>query len=74
MEKTRNDIIHEKGFSMNTYQDYSAVNETEFKRIKVGVKQIDDATIKLGDINKCMPNHMFTNKKYILRALGENNL
>ena len=59
---------------MNTYQDYSAVNETEFKRIKVGVKQLDDATIKLGDINKCMPNHMFTNKKYILRALGENNL
>jgi hypothetical protein len=60
---------------MDNYREYGLGGEyADFKKIKVGVKQLDDATIKLGDIPGCMPKHQFTDKRYILRALGENNL
>ena len=73
--ETRNDQIHKKGFAMGGYQSYSVIDpEVEYKRIKVGVKQLDDAVLDLGSISKAYPNHNYVNKNYIMRALMENNL
>jgi hypothetical protein len=41
----RNEKIHEKGFDM-----IDPTPATEYKRIKVGVKQLDDAVLKLGSL------------------------
>lgn len=72
---TRNDEIHAKGFDMSGgYKEYSVADGTDFKRIKVGVKQLDDAVLDLGLLKKSIPGHYYTNKANILRAIADHDL
>mgnify|MGYP003485044635 CR=1 FL=1 len=48
-ELSRNEQIHAKGFDMNGYRDYSTVSD--YKKIKVGPKVLDDAVLELGSLN-----------------------
>ena len=48
--------------------------ETEYKRIKVGVKTLDDAVLQLGSLQKAFPRHGYTNKGMIYKAIAENDL
>ena len=68
----RNEQIHAKGFDMTRYDSFD--NGLDYKRIKVGVTQLDDAVLNLGNIHEALPHHQFANKKYIIKALSENNL
>lgn len=48
-ELTRNEQIHKKGFDITGgTREYSAVGPTDYKKIKVGVKTLDDAVLNLG--------------------------
>ena len=73
---TRNEEIHAKGFDMTgRYSNYSAIGaDNEYKRIKVGVKSLDDAVLDLGSMKKNLPGHSFTNKGFIMQALINNNI
>lgn len=72
---TRAEQIHAKGFDMTGCCDYRAIGaENEFKRIKVGVKQLDDAVLNLGSIKNSMPGHGYTNKGFIMKALVNNDI
>ena len=72
---TRAEQIHAKGFDMTGCCDYRAIGgENEFKRIKVGVKQLDDAVLNLGSIKNSMPGHGYTNKSFIMKALVNNDV
>jgi hypothetical protein len=73
---SRNDIIHTKGFNMlnNASEYYSDAIPTEYKKIKVGVKNLDDAVLNLGSIKSSLPGRGYANKKTILTALADNNL
>lgn len=72
---TRAEQIHAKGFDMTGCCDYRAIGaENEFKRIKVGVKQLDDAVLNLGSIKNSMPGHGYTNKSFIMKALVNNDI
>ena len=72
---TRAEQIHAKGFDMTGCCDYRAIGaENEFKRIKVGVKQLDDAVLNLGSIKNSMPGHGYTNKGFIMKALINNDV
>ena len=72
---TRAEQIHAKGFDMTGCCDYRAIGaENEFKRIRVGVKQLDDAVLNLGSIKNSMPGHGYTNKGFIMKALVNNDI
>ena len=47
---------------------------TEFNKIKVGTKTLEDAILNLGSLQKSFPRHQYTNKSYIQEALGSHNL
>ena len=57
---------------INTYQKEPETQE--YKKIKVGVKQLEDASLDLGTLKKAMPRHGFTNKSYILNKIAQNDL
>ena len=59
---------------MSTYQNYSTTDGNEYKRIKVGVKQLDDAVLELGLLKKSLPHHGYTNKNNIMRAIADHDL
>lgn len=42
--------------------------------VKMGEHFTDDATWKIGSLNRALPAHIYTNKNNITRALAENNL
>jgi hypothetical protein len=65
---TRTDTIHEKGFNM-----IDGV-PSEYRKIKVGVKNLEDATLNLGSIKNSLPTYQYTNKKYIYKVLAENDI
>ena len=71
MEKeiSRQEEIHEKGFDMYSRR----IPETDFGRIKVGVKTIDDAIIHLGSLSKSK-NHNLGNKAYIIDCIEKMDL
>ena len=71
---TRNEEIHAKGFDMSGSYNYSALGPDEYKRIKVGVKQLDDAVLDLGVLKNDLRGHAYANKGHIMRCLAENNL
>jgi len=75
-EINRSDIIHAKGFSMhnNSNEYYSEAVPTEYKKIKVGVKTLDDAVLNLGSIASSLPTRGYANKKVVLTALADNDL
>lgn len=60
-EKTRQEVIHEKGFDL-----------TNYGRIKVGSKTLDDAVLSLGAYSK-MDRHFF-HKGEILKALIDKDI
>ena len=75
--QTRKEEIHSKGFDIsNSYREYRALGPegTEYKKIKVGVKQLEDAILNLGSLKTCMPKHAFTNKRHIINALANNDI
>lgn len=73
---SRSEVIHAKGFNMSDNSDkyYSEAVPTEYKRIKVGVKNLDDAVLNLGSIKASLPGHGYTQKATILRALADHDL
>ena len=72
----RQDTIHAKGFDIFNfnYADPEALakleeNATEYGKIKIGVKQLEDAILELGTLRQAkLP---FCNKKDIMRAIVE---
>lgn len=62
-EKNRQELIRSKGF--NFY-------DTNFGKIKVGVKTLEDATVNLGAL--CNTNKNYGNKAMILKALASNDI
>ena len=73
--KTRNEEIHDKGFDIaGGCKDYSVADGSEFKRIKVGVKQLDDAVLDLGMLKKSLPGHGYANKANVLRAIADHDV
>ena len=75
-ELSRNETIHMKGFNMldNSNSYYSEAIPTEYKKIKVGVKNLDDAILNLGSFASSLPGRGYANKKTILTALADNDL
>lgn len=71
--ENRNKIIHAKGFNIND-TTYNENVPTEYRKIKVGVKNLEDATLNLGSLKANIPNHNYTNKAYIYKAILENNI
>ena len=58
----------------NASEYYSDAVPTEYKKIKVGVKNLDDAVLNLGSIKTSLPTRGYANKKVILTALADNDL
>ena len=58
----------------NHAEYYSEAIPTEYKKIKVGVKNLDDAVLNLGSIKSSLPGRGYANKKLIMTALADNNL
>lgn len=50
------------------------MEETEYGRIKVGNKSLEDAILNLESLSKALPTHGYTKKKTIYKAMSENNL
>lgn len=77
MENTvtsRSDLIHAKGFAMGRESLYSQQNP-DYSRIKVGVKNLDDAVLSLGDMRKVdPPMRPFVDKGEIIRAIATKDL
>lgn len=61
MEKSKN---HEKGFNI-------ACGPTEYGKVKVGAKILDDAVLNLGSIPKA--NRYYGNKQTVLKAMADRN-
>ena len=62
----RQDAIRAKGFNMGT------TATTQYGKIKVGVKTIDDAILDLGSLKS--GNKMIADKSVIMRAMAEKDL
>ena len=52
---SREDIIHAKGFNMISNDYYDNTIPNEYKKIKVGVKSLEDAVLNLGNLRQCFP-------------------
>ena len=46
----------------------------EYKKIKVGVKSLEDAVLDLNALKPSMPKHQYTNKAYIMQQLMNRNV
>lgn len=53
--------------------EYRTVNDT-YKKIKVGVKNLDDAVLELGALKKTIPTAPFHNKYVLMKAIVENDI
>lgn len=56
----------------NDYYDNTIPNE--YKKIKVGVKSLEDAVLNLGNLRQCFPRCGYTDKKYIYDAIMRNQV
>lgn len=65
-EINRQDAIHTKGFNMGT------TATTQYGKIKVGVRTLDDAVLDLGSLKS--GNRSLANKGTVLRALADKNI
>ena len=78
--RNRIDEIKAKGFNIIASREtdqiqsikYQGIPEVDFKKIKLGVKTLDDAILKLGDLKKINPN--MADKITILRAINNYDL
>lgn len=55
---------------MNSY----SFTEGEFKRIKVGVKSLEDAVLNLGNMSQAFPRHGYLQKNTIYKAMSQHDL
>ena len=62
VQDSRQDEIHNKGFDMGT---------TQYGKIKVGVKTLDDAVLNLGEMRSAAKNRF--DKSTIFKALADND-
>lgn len=71
----RMEEIKKKGFKMNFLSDTDNVirpyTETDFSKIKIGAKTLDDATIELSQLEKINPR--LANKKDVLDAINNSD-
>ena len=82
MISNRQEQIKSKGFRMNVGRDtenmhpfaagYQGSYGTDFSKIKVGLKTLDDAIVNLGDLKEINPN--CANKREVLRAIHNGDL
>ena len=72
-ELSRKETIYSKGFDMLSGGRTVEVRtlDNEFKKIKVGVKKLDDAILDLGSIKQFAPKAPFGNKRALYKALFE---
>ena len=73
----RQEEIRSKGFDIaGGYKDYACCDsETNYRKIKVGVKSLDDATLDLGTLKTNLPaGHKFASKGYILKCLMDRDI
>ena len=79
--KNRREEIKKKGFTMQPERDISevyvpnSVKETpftDFSKIKVGIKTLDDAIFNLGELKKINPR--LADKETVLRAIQSNDI
>ena len=68
--KERQPSIHDKGFDFNGPYNYS--DPTEFNKIKIGVKTVEDAVLDLGALKKT--DKTIFNKGTILKAIADNDI
>ena len=66
------ETIHGKGFDLFNNLCYN--NQDEFGKIKVGVKQLNNATIDVGPLQGTTVGRAYANKGFILNALANNDL
>ena len=62
--------IKRKGFAMSTQDtlpDFSTYNPTDFSKIKVGLKTLEDAIVNVGDLKKI--DSRYTDKETVLKAI-----
>ena len=76
---TRSEEIHSKGFDLfgNTYslQDLDRLEDPmAYRKIKIGVKNLDDAVLNLGSYNSNLPQYNGISKRMIFQALAANDL
>ena len=69
MENTRNEKIHNKGFDMYSLSP----GPTEYKKIKIGTKTLEDAALDLGEYSRLrtMSQRAQLCKGDVLRALAD---
>ena len=75
----RAEAIREKGFDLfGTNYSLQEMQKLEdplaYRKIKVGVKNLDDAILNLGSFNDGLPKYNGVNKKMIMQALATKNL
>lgn len=70
----RRETIYSKGFDMQRGRDveYRSLNN-EYKKIKVGMKSLDDAVLQLGSLKRIVPMLPFHDKNVLMRAIIEND-
>lgn len=73
---TRNEKIHQKGFSMTRDNgDYRNMPDNlDFSKIKVGLKNLDDAILDLGALKEAFPHHPYGDKRMIIRAIANKDI
>ena len=63
---------------MNTFaiagSSGTQMTEAEFKRIKVGVKQLEDAVLNMSSLRQALPRHGYLNKGTVLKAIAQNDI
>ena len=76
---TRSEEIHSKGFDLfgsnYSLQDIDHLEDPlAYRKIKVGVKNLDDAILNLGAYNTHLPKYNGISKGMVLQALANNDL
>lgn len=59
---------------MGGYETYRTAVPDEYKKIKVGVKTLQDATLSLGALKQGLKDRRWVSKSEVLRALADNNV
>ena len=73
---TRSEEIRSKGFDMfgTNYTLQDMEGPLDYRKIKVGVKNLDDAVLNLGSYNANLPKYNGISKGMVMRALANNDL
>lgn len=72
---SRKETIYSKGFDMTRGGreiDFRTL-DNEFKKIKVGMKNLDDAVLELGSLKKIVPRAPFGDKRALYKAIMTND-